>query len=271
MYHHVSPSPGMITTSPDNFDSQIAWLKNNGYHSLTADEFAGHLNGVPVPDKSVLITFDDGYLDNWVYAHPVLLKYGFKAVMFVVSSWVHDGPIRPFAGQGAVVATPSHNDCKKYIADGRTDEIIVRWSEIQAMQAAGTFEVHSHTHTHTRWDQTAATVAEKRERIAEEFALARATLTEKMGTVSAHLCWPQGYFDDDYVELATKAGFQYLYTTDAYGHNAAGSDPTHIYRFAVRNRDGATVGRRTRLSANTTWGPLYNKWKSWKRSRKQKA
>ncbi len=225
MYHHVSPSPGMITTSPDNFDSQIAWLKHHGYHALTADEFAGHLNGVPVPEKSVLITFDDGYLDNWVHAHPVLLKYGFKAVMFVVSAWVHDGPVRPFSGQGAVVATPSHNDCKTSIDEGRADEVIVRWSEIQAMQAAGTFEVHSHTHTHTRWDQKAATVAEKRERIAEEFAQARAVLTEKMGTVSAHLCWPQGYFDEDYVELATQAGFQFLYTTDAYGHNTVGGRP----------------------------------------------
>ncbi|HEY9281414.1 MAG TPA: polysaccharide deacetylase family protein [Eoetvoesiella sp.] len=271
MYHHVSPSDGMITTSPTNFESQMAWLAKNGYGSLTTAEFAGHLNGNPVPEKSVLITFDDGYLDNWVYAHPVLSKYGFSAVMFVVSSWIQNGPIRPYAGQGAVPATPSHNDCKKYIADGRADEVIVRWSEIHAMRTAGTFEVHSHTHTHTRWDQQASSVAEKRERIAEEFSLARATLTANLGTVSDHLCWPQGYFDDDYVELAKQAGFRYLYTTDAYGQNIPGANPEHIYRFAVRNRAGATLGRRTSIAASDTWGPLYNKWKSWKRAGRNKA
>src|SRR5690606_34218981 len=76
MYHHVSPSPGMVTTSPARFEQHIAWLRREGWSALTADEFAGHLAGRPVPPKSVLITFDDGYLDNWLYAHPILQRHG---------------------------------------------------------------------------------------------------------------------------------------------------------------------------------------------------
>jgi hypothetical protein len=41
-----------------------------------------------VPRKSIVITFDDGYLDNWVYAHPILQKYGMHAVVFVVTGWM---------------------------------------------------------------------------------------------------------------------------------------------------------------------------------------
>ena len=98
MHHHVSNSPGMITVSPENFESQIAWLARTGWTSLTLDQYAGFLAGKPVPRKSIVITFDDGYLDNWVYAHPILQKYGMHAVVFVVTGWMHEGPIRPHAG-----------------------------------------------------------------------------------------------------------------------------------------------------------------------------
>src|SRR5690606_21817201 len=122
--------------------------------ALTADEFAGHLAGRPVPPKSVLITFDDGYLDNWLYAHPILQRHGMHAVVFVVTGWVHDGPPRtPARGEAAMGQTPSHRDCMAAIGQGRSDDVIARWSELQAMQQVGTFEIHSHTHTHTRWDK----------------------------------------------------------------------------------------------------------------------
>jgi peptidoglycan/xylan/chitin deacetylase (PgdA/CDA1 family) len=94
MYHHVSSSAGPLTISPENFESQIRWLARNGYVTLTADEFARFLHGFPMPRKSVLLTFDDGYLDNYVHAHPILLRYVMNAVMFLVTGRVHDGPFR---------------------------------------------------------------------------------------------------------------------------------------------------------------------------------
>ena len=75
MYHHVSPETGPITTTPKNFESQMKGLVDEGYTTLTCDQFADFLAGKPTPPKSVLLTFDDGYLDNWVYAHPILKKY----------------------------------------------------------------------------------------------------------------------------------------------------------------------------------------------------
>ena len=270
MYHHISPSEGMITTSPANFERQLAWMAQHGYRSLTSDEFAGHLNGQPVPDKSILITFDDGYLDNWVYAYPLLKKYGYTALVFLVTSWINEGPIRHILGQGDLPETPAHQECERLIEQGASDDVILRWSEIKAMQADGTFEFHSHTHTHTRWDKSDR-FFEKNTLMAQELALSRAALQENLGEVSDHFCWPQGYFDPDYVQIAKQAGFRYLYTTHAFGQNRAGTDPAFIHRFAVRNTTGASVGRRIWIAAHPVVGPLFNRWKLWKRARRQKT
>ncbi len=269
MYHHVSPVDGMITTSPANFESQLEWLKRRGYRSLTTAEFAGHLNGQPVPRKSVLITFDDGYLDNWVYAYPLLKKYGYTAAIFLVTSWIGDGPPRNHLGQGELPATPSHRECEALIEQGRGDSVILRWSEIEAMRADGACEFHSHTHTHTRWDKIQP--EDKNRRMGEEIALSRACLQSRLGGVSEHFCWPQGYFDADYIKLAQQAGFRYLYTTQPFGQNLAHTDPASIYRFAVRNTSGSSVGRRIWIAAHPLIGPAFNRWKLWKRARRRKA
>ncbi|MCC7225637.1 MAG: polysaccharide deacetylase family protein [Burkholderiaceae bacterium] len=269
MYHHVSPSAGMITTSPRNFERQIAGLARAGYHALTADAFAGFLAGEPVPDKSLLITFDDGYLDNYVYAHPVLQRYGMHGIIFLITGLIGDGPARPFNGQGGQLpATPEHRQAKALLAAGATDSVMLRWSEVKAMREAGTFEFHSHTHTHTRWDLENIPRDQCLARMTQEFADSRAALTRHLGSVSAHFCWPQGHFDADYVRLAKQAGFEYLYTTIAHGQNLAGGDPACIYRFAVRNRGFPWLRQRAWLASHPVIGPLYNRWKSWKRARR---
>lgn len=270
MHHHVSPVEGMITVSPANFESQLKWMKARGYYSLTCDEFVGHLEGKPVPPRSVLITFDDGYLDNWVYAYPLMKRYGFRGVIFLVTSWIGDGPVRPHLGQDALPETPSHHDCENHIEQGKADDVMLRWSEIEAMRADGVFEFHSHTHTHTRWD-LGPEKENKNSHMVEELALSQAVLSERLGSVSPHFCWPQGYFDPDYVRIAQEAGFRYLYTTKAFGRNVQGTDPAHIYRFAVRNTSGESVGRRMIVGTHPLIGPVFNRFKLWRRSRRQRA
>src|SRR5690606_15516884 len=145
MYHHISPAAGSLTTSPQRFESQLRWLAERGYKTVGAEEVDRFLAGEPIPAKSIVLTFDDGYLDNWVYAHPLLAEYGMKALLFVISGWVGHGPARPVAHKGAndVPLTPSHAACKRLIQQGETDQVMVRWSEVEAMRAAGTFEIHS--------------------------------------------------------------------------------------------------------------------------------
>jgi len=273
MYHHVSPSAGSITTSPANFERQIAGLARAGYRALTAEQFADFLAGKPTPKKSMLLTFDDGYLDNWVYAHPVLEKYSMRAVLFLITSLIGEGPARPHAGQehAVVPATPDHMQAKAMLAADTPDSVMLRWSEVQAMQQAGTFEFHSHTHTHKRWDLISDSRERCLESLTQDLADSRAVLQQRLGAVSAHFCWPQGYFDSGYVALAQAAGFKYLYTTIAHGQNLVETPPAQIYRFAVRNRGYAWLMTRIWFATHPVVGPIYNKWKLWKRALRGKA
>lgn len=268
MYHHVTPEGGMINATPENFESQLRWLKEKGWRSVRTDDVAAFLEGKALPKKSVLITFDDGYLDNWVYAYPLLKKYGFNAVCFLVTSWIHHGSVRAKLGEADLPHCPEHRLCEQRIEAGLSDEVILRWEEIEAMRAEGVFEFHSHTHTHTRWDlKTDGT--DKNTQIKWELAQSRRLLEQKLGRVSEHFCWPQGYYDPDYVSIAKEMGFKYLYTTHAFGLNRPTTDPAAIHRFAVRNTHGSSVGRRLTLAASPIRGSIFNGWKLRRRAKKR--
>jgi peptidoglycan/xylan/chitin deacetylase (PgdA/CDA1 family) len=89
-YHHVgSPKPNvypLLTVSPYRFERQIRWLARHGYSSISTNDWVAWLTERrPIPGKSVLITFDDGYEDLIQYALPVLSRYGLKGVVYVVT------------------------------------------------------------------------------------------------------------------------------------------------------------------------------------------
>lgn len=256
MYHHVSPTPGLVTVSPENFAAQMEWLARKGWHTITTHELEDFLAGKPLPAKSVMITFDDGYLDNYVYAYPILRRFGLNAVIFLVTGWIGDGPARAHLDSGQPLpTTPDHRSCKRAIAEGRADEVMLRWSEVEAMRADGTCEFHSHTHTHTRWDQAIPDREERRARLTEDLAASRDTLTRHLAP-SAHLCWPQGYFDGDYQRVAQAEGFRYLYTTV---HDTArpGTDRTAIPRLVAKDRPASWLATRLRLYAHPFAASVY--------------
>lgn len=89
-YHHLDPeadgSNAMVLT-PDAFDAQMQALLNAGYTTVSLDELQAYVEyGADLPDKPVVITFDDGYYSNYEYAFPILQKYGMKATIFVIGS-----------------------------------------------------------------------------------------------------------------------------------------------------------------------------------------
>lgn len=255
MYHHVSPSPGLVTVSPQTFRAQMAWLAGHGYRSIGCDDLASFLAGHPLPRKSVLITFDDGYLDNFVHAHPVLREHGLHAAIFLVTGWIGDGPARADRGNAAPEC-PDHRRCMESVAAGRSDDVMLRWSEVEAMRAAGTFEFHSHTHTHTRWDKRIAAVAARREALAADLEQSRAVLRRHLGAASAHLCWPQGYYDDDYRSVARDCGFYYLYTVRK-GVNRPRSPAEAIRRIVIKDRAGSWFATRMWVWRHAAIGGIY--------------
>ncbi len=272
MYHHVHPLKSPLNVQPDVFERQLAALKGAGYRSLTIEQFADYLNGTPVPDKSVLITFDDGYLNNYTYAYPLLKKYGMTGVLFVVTGWVGEGEPRPTTANASLADLPAafvHEESKHLVASGETDKVILRWSELQEMDASGVMQIHSHTHTHTRWDKVASSREEKIEKISEELALCRGLIAQRLNKQDDFICWPQGYFDEDYKQAARDLGFRYFFTTDAYGFNKPQGDAENIYRIAVSNRSGKWLLNRLFYARDTLAGRLYGKFKKWKKMRRE--
>lgn len=98
MYHSVSnanasSSFASIRMTKSNFKNEMQYLKDNSYHTLTMDELYDYIvNNKEIPEKSVMITFDDGYEDNYTDVYPILKEYGFKATIFVITSVINSDP-----------------------------------------------------------------------------------------------------------------------------------------------------------------------------------
>ncbi len=88
-YHKIDDTFISLAVRPEDFDAQMKYLADNGYHTITPDELYDSLAGnAELPENPVMITFDDGYKDNYENAYPILKKYGFKGTIFVVSSFL---------------------------------------------------------------------------------------------------------------------------------------------------------------------------------------
>lgn len=92
MYHSISNGEkGLFKVPKNTFYEHMKYLKDNDYKTLTLDELYNHLiNGIPFSEKSVAITFDDGYSDNYKNAYPILKKLGLKATIFTITDYIAD-------------------------------------------------------------------------------------------------------------------------------------------------------------------------------------
>ena len=90
MYHAViddSRRLGQYVVSPAELESDFAWLQRNGYTAVLSEDLIRYVeDGTPLPEKPVLITFDDGYYNNYVYAYPLLRQRGMRAVVSIIGS-----------------------------------------------------------------------------------------------------------------------------------------------------------------------------------------
>src|SRR6266571_3922383 len=87
-YHQVHPGgPNRFTVTPQQLDQQLGYLVGAGFHFIHARD---RLSGNSLPERPLLLTFDDGYLDNLEHAQPVLQRHGAKATIFIVTAYAGD-------------------------------------------------------------------------------------------------------------------------------------------------------------------------------------
>jgi len=227
MYHHISPFGGPHTIRTETFRSQLEWLSEQGYKFLKADEFRNfYLNGVRTFDKAVLLTFDDGWLDNWVYAAPILKEFDASAIMFIISSWPSYGPVR--AAKECDMRCDHSVAMKRSRSDAERDSVVMRWSELLSVQDQGVFELQSHSHSHGGWwgevDDDGIHSA-----LSHDLELNVETMQDKLDVTPLDVCWPKGFFGKTSKKLAKENGFLLQFST-LRGSNTFANDTSKLVR-----------------------------------------
>ncbi|MEU0964613.1 polysaccharide deacetylase family protein [Streptomyces sp. NPDC005917] len=182
MYHSVATAPNEATralsVAPEAFAEQMALIAEMGLTPLnTADLAASWRSGGPLPDRPVLITFDDGYEGVHRHALPVLAKQGFVSTLFVSTGWI-EGP---------------------YATGGGLDAML-DWDQVRELADAGC-EIGGHSHTHPQLDQL------DDERLRAELVGCRKIVAEQLGSAPASFAYPYGYSSRRVRQAVRASGF----------------------------------------------------------------
>jgi peptidoglycan/xylan/chitin deacetylase (PgdA/CDA1 family) len=146
MYHTVGiPDPGWqwrhLTCPYQVFEDQMRWLKRHGFVTVTLSDLYDHIfNGKALPRRSLILTFDDGYSDNWIFAYPILRKYGFKGTVFVNPEFVdRRDVVRKRLDELDPEASLAPEDTRGFLS----------WNEMAEAEKEGVFDIQGHAMTHT--------------------------------------------------------------------------------------------------------------------------
>jgi peptidoglycan/xylan/chitin deacetylase (PgdA/CDA1 family) len=193
MYHYIRTPPDRgadpigwgLSTSPADFREQMDYLAHNGFHPITLVELREYLAGLrTLPDRPVVLTFDDGYEDFYTQAYPVLRAHNFRAVAYVVSG---------FIGRGTNLSA----------------------DQVKELDANG-FEIGAHTVDHVDLTHTTAGG------LAYEVAGSKNSLEALLGHPVADFCYPSGRYDARVIAAVQAAGYQSATTTNSGAvHSAA--------------------------------------------------
>ena len=157
MYHSVAPpiegwAFEYLSIHPDVFEDHISTLAGAGYVAVTLADLFDYVAGKRrLPPKAIVLTFDDGYLDNWVFAFPILRKYGFKGTVFASTDFV-DRRDR---------TSPNLDDAR----EGRARHEDLQWrgflsiAEMKRMLLSDIMDVQGHCKTHT-WYYTSPEIVD---------------------------------------------------------------------------------------------------------------
>ena len=208
LYHQIAlthpfDDPLGLGVSPEIFESQIRFLHKKGYQALTLDDIVDGKTIRRKPNqKYVAITFDDGYVDNYLNAFPILKKYGFTATIFFPTA--HIGKINSWDGGKSSLMT---------------------WEHAREMLDYG-ISFQSHTCTHADLPSL------PEDKVMIELVESRDTIKDKLGISVNHLSYPFGRYNSRIMDFARKAGYRWAW--------AAGTSDMKRFsmeRFQITSKD----------------------------------
>lgn len=257
MYHHISPLKGdTVTVTPEVFEAQMRLLKEQGFFTPSVQELMGFIEGkAGFKGKAAVITFDDGYLDNYIYAFPVLKSLDLKAVVFLVTGWADMASSQGLERNGLIdayrAAPIPHNRTKELIEHADAAKAVMDWAMIEEMRSSGFVEFGSHTITHSECDKL------KEDELAKELRGSKKAIEDKLKGRCDYLSWPRGKHNDACLRAAKEAGYSAVFTTEP-GVCRPGDDRFSIKRIVVKD-DIDWFRKRLRIYTSTVLSSLYLK------------
>ena len=219
MYHMIRPPLrrgrfNKLRVCPAEFERQLEWLVDHGWRFATLSELATLEN----THKTVALTFDDGFRDNYETAHPLLAKHGAKATLFLVV----DRMDRDWS-----IAKKAHHDSGELRAEPKLTN-----GDVRAMLASGVWELGAHTLTHPLLTTLNATEKKR------EIATAKAQLEAEFDTEVCSFAYPFGIFDAADKQAVADAGYRFAVTTAAGISTSLGAAALTLKRVKVSGREG---------------------------------
>jgi peptidoglycan/xylan/chitin deacetylase (PgdA/CDA1 family) len=209
MYHYISDPPtgadevrrDLSLPGPD-FELQLRYLVNEGYQSVTMQDLVTHIQrGTPLPEKPIVLTFDDGYKDAFTVALPLLKKYGFTGTFFIFTK-------------------PIDEENREYLT----------WQEVELMSSAG-MEIGSHSYSHPDLRKLSD------EALATEIVDSKKEIEAHTQKPVLFFCYPSGAHDARVVQAVDDAGYWAAVTTQQ-GDVHSGDSRLTLDRVRVRGEAG---------------------------------
>ncbi|HKX29266.1 MAG TPA: polysaccharide deacetylase family protein [Blastocatellia bacterium] len=241
-YHRVLPElmegeRPLYTMTPEEFATQMAFLADRGFRSLSLDEYARLATGQSLPPaRSVLVTFDDGYADNYHLAWAIANHYGIKLNLLVCTGLIEGeidsthGPLSPEAEANRA----------KYPQLWRP----LTWSEIGQMAEAGV-GIGFHSHTHRNFGRMTAT------EIAQDVATGMSLLDLRLAMRPRAFAFPggsSGTYNSTAISTVKRCGLELLFTTHL-GRTRLGGKRNLFSRLVIYQDDDPEVFQRKLFGA----------------------
>ncbi len=183
---------------PDLFEQDVKYLSDNGYNTIFLSELANFFEkGTPLPENPVIITFDDGYLNNYTYAYPILEKYKAKAVISPIGLSADDAENEEYR-------SPLWSQCT--------------WEQLKEMADSGLVEIQNHTYNLHRLTGNSRGAAAKsgesydeyKKRLTADLTTANNRILEKIGTKPCAFVYPFGAKSENTEKIVRSLGFKVI-------------------------------------------------------------
>lgn len=199
MYHSIAYEKGNALRIPkDKFRLQMKYLKDNGYTTLTLNDLYSNIVFCsPLPEKPIVLTLDDGYVDNYINALPVLKEFNFKATVFMITSCIDRD--------------------KRYLTS----------AQLKEMDSSG-MDIESHTISHPELNKLSY------DKQLAELKDSKAVLEKFLNREVPYLAYPYGKFNDDTLKITEALGYKMAFSTIT-GYASKSNGLYKLHRLYVSN------------------------------------